>query len=330
MKINAAVYPDFVRNAFITWRKGYDSIDLVAKQLYDVSENNLLNTEVSSLDNFTFAREVDEGDDFFEENPSQNYNKTMVKYRVALKATITWHMRKYDKYREIKRALMTLGSAASQRMELDLTHRFTFANNTAYTNMDGRSVATVVGDGLALASTAHTVTESSTTFRTRIVNNPAFSRSGLEAGEKLFATQMIDSNGKKVVNKPDTIVSTNDPATENTIREFLKSTASPTVSNSGVVNVYEAKYRHISLPYLATDNKGDQDSTKEKMWFLMNLAHTDAILEISEMPHMLAPSPGGNGEDFDNDDWKFKASAAYGIEISDPKFCVLSLGDGTA
>ena len=330
MKINVSTFNDMVKLGEVLWRKGYERVNLVAKQVYDVRQSNLLTTEHSSMDGFTFARRKEEGDDYFQENPTQNYAKTMTKYRVGKQATITWEMRKYDKYREISRVLMGLGADSAQRMELDLTHRLTFATATAYTDFDGISVTTTVGDGLALLSTAHTVTGSSTTFRNRVANNPAFSRSGLEAAETLFATQMIDSNASKIVVRPDTIITAQDPSTENTVREFLNSTASLATSNSGNVNVYQGKYRHLVLPYLATTSTGARDSTKEALWYLAALSHTDAVLEISEMPHMIAPSPGGNGEDFDNDDWKFKGSAAYGIEIIDPKWIVGSTGDASS
>jgi len=327
MKINTQNFNDMVKLGEVLWRKGYERVGLVAKQLYDVSSNSLLKTEHSSMDGFSFAKRKGESDDYFQENPTQNYAKTMTKYRVGLKATITWEMRKYDKYREISRVLSGLGAASAQRMELDLTHRLTFATATSYTDQDGITVATTVGDGLALLHAAHTVKGSSTTYRNRIANNPAFSRSGLEAGELLAASQMIDSKGNKIVVNLDTIITSQDPSTVNTVKEFLQSTGSLATSNSGNVNVYKGKYRHLVLPYLATTNTGARDSSKEAYWFLASLAHTDAILEISEMPHMIAPSPGGNGEDFDNDDWMFKSSAAYGIIISDPKWIIGSSGD---
>lgn len=330
MKINTQNFNDMVKLGNVLWRRGYERVGLIAKQLYDVSASNLLITEHSSLDGFTFAKRKGEGDDYVQENPVQNYSKTLTKYRVGLEATITWEMRKYDKYREISRVLNGLGQASAQRMELDLTHRFTFATATSYVDQDGITVSTTVGDGLALASSVHTVNGSSTTFRNQVANNPAFSRSGLEAAETLFASQMIDSSGNKIVVNPDTIVTSQDPSTVNTVKEFLNSTASLETSNSGNVNVYKSKYRHIVLPYLATTNTGARNADKEKMWLLADLSHTDAILEISEMPHMIAPSPGKNSEDFNNDDWMFKSSAAYGIEISDPKFVVVSLGDATS
>jgi len=70
---------------------------MVAKQLYDVRASQQETSEHSALDGFTFARKVTEGDNFYQENPTQNYSKTMRKYRIAIEAVITWHMRTYDR-----------------------------------------------------------------------------------------------------------------------------------------------------------------------------------------------------------------------------------------
>lgn len=331
MKINLSNFNDFVKNAQVMWRKGYERVPMRAKALYEVVNNQLYVTEHSSLDGFTYARRKDEGDVYFQENPTQNYSKTITKYRVGLTATITWEMRTYDKYREIKRTLTNLGEATAQKMELDLTHRFTFGAVTSYVDMDGITVPTTVGDGNQLFYATHTVPGSATTFSNVVPSNPIFSRAGLEAAETLFTSQLIDSAGNKVVSMPDTIITTDDPNTVNTVLEFLKSTARPDATqanpyNSGTENVYKAKYRHIVLPLLATTASGAFDTNKKKYWMLANVSHTDAIVEISENPHIVSPTPGSNAEDFDNDDWKFKSSAAYGMEITDPKWIVLSTG----
>lgn len=330
MKITTANYPDFVRNAVITWRKGYERVPLTVKQLYEVIYNEQLNTEHGSMDGFTFAHRKPEGDNYYKAAPSENYTKTLQKYRIGLEAEITWEMRKYDKYREINKALMSLGEATSQKMELDLTHRFTFGDSTSYVDMDGETISTVVGDGFQLFYSAHIVPDSSTTYRNRLANNPVFSRGGLEAAETLFAVQMIDAAGNKIVIKPDTIISTDDPNTCNTIAELLNSMGSPEGAHAGVDNVYKSKYKHIILPYLASTATGARDTTKEKMWMLACVAHTDAICEVSEMPHLISPTPGANSEDFENDDWKFKSAAALAIEIIDPRWIAMSSGDGVA
>lgn len=329
-KISTANYNDFVKNATVKWREGYDGVLAVAKQLYDVSSNEVSDTEHSSMDAFGFARRKTQGDNFFKSAPTQNYSKTITKYRIGEIAEITWDMRKYDRYREMSKALKKLGRTTRDRLELDLTHRFTFGLDTSYTDLDGVTVTTTVGDGYQLFYTAHTVNGSSTTYRNRIANNPSFTKGGLEAAELLYSSQMIDSAGKKVTIRPDTIVTGDDPTIGNTVREYLNSVADPTSANSGVANEYRSKYKHIVLPYLATDNEGAYNASKKDYWMLAAVAHTDAVLEISEMPHMIAPSPGSNSEDFDNDDWKFKSSAAYGLEITDPKWIVMSDGLGTA
>lgn len=314
----------------MSWRKGYERVPMRAKQLYEVINNQLYVTEHSSMDGFTYARKKAEGDNYYQENPTQNYSKTITKYRVGLEATITFEMRLYDKYREMNRVLTGLGESTAQKMELDLTHRFTFGTVASYVDMDGDTVATTVGDGFQLFYASHTVPGSATTFRNIVANNPIFSKGGLEAAETLFTSQLIDASGNKIVSMPDTIITTDDPNTTNNVLEYLKSTAAPLTSNSGVENVYKSKYNHIVLPLLATTATGAYDSTKAKYWMLANVAHTDAICEVSENPHLVSPTPGSNAEDFENDDWRFKSSASYGIEITDPKFIVLSAGNGAA
>lgn len=180
-------------------------------------------------------------------------------------------------------------------------------------------------------STAHTVTGSSTTFRNRILNNPALSRGGLEAGELLFATQMINMAGEKIRPRPDTLVIADNPVYENIALEYLRSVGAPDSANAGVTNVYKAKYTLLVMPDLATTATGARDTTKEAYWFLACTKDSSALCEISEEPHMIAPAApsGTNAEEFDNDNWKFKSSAAYGIEIVGAQWIVGSLGDGT-
>ena len=136
-KINSTTFNDFVKNPKVSWRQGFERVPLLAKQLYDVRASDELTTDHSSMDGFSFARRKTEGDNYYQQNPVQNYSKTMTKYRVGLEAVITWEMRKYDKYREMSRVLSGLGEEVAQRMEIDLTHRLTFATSTSYVDMDG-------------------------------------------------------------------------------------------------------------------------------------------------------------------------------------------------
>ncbi len=237
--------------------------------------------------------------------------------------TVTWEMRKFDKYREIIKKMRGLGESTAQRMELDCTHQFTFGMSaTSYTNQDGETISTATGDGLQIFSDSHTITGSSTTYDNLITG--AFSRTALEDAEGKFV-QMVNNNDTKIVVKPDTIVTTDDPALINSVKEFLGSDKNPDSANQAT-NVYKGKYKHVVLPYLSTDANGAYNSSIKNYWMLLDSKHTDAIMEISENPTFKAAKPGSNSEDFETDDWKFKSSSTYDIGVLDSKFAVGSTG----
>ena len=320
MPILTTQFNDLVKNALVQWREEYESVEKAARQLYDILPNENFTSEHSHIDSPGFARRKNEGGSYVVGSPRQGYTLNLTKSRVGLTESVTWEMRKYDKYREIEKKMRGLGESTAQRIELDLTHLFTFGlQGTSYTNMDGETVNTVTGDGLQIFSDSHTITGSSTTVD-NYGGTAALNRTNLEAAERLFKN-MVNMNDVKVVPKPDTIITSDDPAVVNVVKEFLNSTEAPDTAERAT-NVYKAKYKHIELPFLATSNVGAPSSTGRYYWVLADLKHKDAILEFSEMPTFTAPNAGGNGEDFDTDDWKFKSSASYAYGILDYKWLV--------
>lgn len=320
MPILTTQFNDLVRNATISWREGYGSVPEAARQLYDISSNDLKITDFAQIDSSGFAKRKDEGDAYAVSNPRQGYSLTLTKTRIGIIRSVTWEMRKYDKYREIMRLMNSLGQQTANRIELDLTHMFTFGlQGSSYVNMDGETVNTVTGDGVQLFSDSHTITKDSTNVD-NYNGTTSFSRTGLEAAERLFRN-MVDNNGVKVTPNPDTIITSDDPAMVNAVSEFLNSTLVPDGSDNAV-NTYKAKYKHVILPLLATDNLGAPSATGRYYWMLADSKHKDAICEFSEMPTFVSASPGQNGEDFDTDDWKFKSSASYAYGVLDFKWIV--------
>jgi hypothetical protein len=213
------------------------------------------------------------------------------------------------KYREIEKKMRGLGEATANRIELDLTHLFTFGlQGSTYVNMDGETVNCVTGDAVQIFSNSHTITGGSTNVDNYNGTN-AFNRTNLEAAERLF-TNMVNNLDKKVTPKPDTIITGDDPAMINMVAEFMKSVKAPDTAENAI-NVYSNKYKHIVLPYLASTNLGASTSTGRYYWMLADMKRKDAILEFSENPTFITPNPGGNGEDWDTDDWNFKSSASW-------------------
>ena len=335
LDLSTVSLPDFVRNAEITWKRGADSFTSVLRTSGLVKEinvpNNTGNTrEFSSIDLELYAKVKNEREQAAFARSQQGYSKIGTLYRVAQAQVITYEMRTQGKYREIQSMLLDIMPNAMRRMELDLSHRITVATATSYTDMDGRTVDVTVGDTLALASTSHTVRGSATTFRNRLANNPQASRGAIEAMEKMRVENSINQLGQKVPVSDDIIWSTDDPNTVNTIRETLRATSTVEIgANTGVPNVYNAKYKHVVLPLVATDKDGNVDSTKAKYWGTASSRNSSFMLGVHETPHVIPPTVG-DGTSVLTGDWTLSCMAGYMIVIPDPAWFGISTGDGTA
>lgn len=335
MDLSTINLSDFVRNAEIVWLKGKDSYMPVMRRSGMVREvsipNNTGNTrEFSEIDLEQYAKFKGERDEAKYAKVQQGYSKVGTLYRVAFAEAVTYEMRTQGKYLDVQQRLLNLLPTAMRRMELDLQHRITFATATTYTDMDGRTVDTAVGDTKALAVTDHAVRGSSTTFRNRLANNPQVSRGALEGMEKMRVENSINQFGQKVPVNDDILWTTDDPNTINTVRELLQSTASTeSGANDGVQNVYRAKYRHVVLPLVATDKDGNVDSTKAKYWGLAASMRSALYLGVHEEPHVI-PATEGDGKNVLTDDWIMNVRAGYMIVVPAAAWFSLSTGDATA
>lgn len=335
MELNIATLPDFVRNAEILFMKGLDAVPMAARQSgmfrMDPLPDHMGNTkEYSEIDLEEYADIKGEGDQASRARVQQGYSKIGTLYRVSKDIGITYEMRHYNKYIDVIARLTNLGKLAAKRMELDLSHRITFATETSYVSKEGITIDVSTGDTLALASTVHTVRGSSVTFRTRLANNPLFSKGGLEGMEQMIIENSINQFGEKITIPYDIIWSTDDANTKNTIQEYLKSTASPDALNAGVINVNQGKYRHVILPRVATTASGAVDSTKAKYWGLASSENSQAFLAVNEEPHLKETSSNGANTEFSTEDWNMGCAAGYFIVIPGARWFAFSSGDGTA
>lgn len=299
----------------------------------DLSAHSGDSKRYTEIDPETFAREKPEGEDAVEATVQYGYEKDMNARRFAREINITWEMRRYNKKPEVVGELTSLSQFIPNRMELDLTHRITFMTATSFTDMDGVSVTTTVGDGLALVSAVHTLRGTSTTFSNVITGNPTFSKGGLEVAELQANTQILSHFGERRVLKFNTIFTSDDPTTCNDVDQFLNSVSDVDQNNPSVKNVYYKKYTHVMLPYLATTAAGVYDSTKAKYWGLVaagqGIKGWQAYLGIFESANLKVPAAGNNGEDFSSDDWKYGCRGSRGIVTVSPRGFLGSTGLGS-
>ena len=335
MELNSISLNDFVKLANVIFGRELMSLGMEARQsglflVDNIPQNSGNIREYTEIDLEEYAKVKAQGDQASRAKIQQGYSKFLTSYRVANDIGITYEMRTQNKYPEVVRRLTNLARLAVNRMELDLTHRISFGTATSYTDMDGRTVDTTVGDTYQLFYTAHTVKGSSTTFRNRLAGNPRLSRGAIEAMERLVVEETINQFGQKMTIPFDVLWMSDDPNSINTAMEYLKSIGSPDFTNSAVTNVYKGKYRLCILPRIATDANGNVDSTKRYYWGLASTQHSTAHLGVWEEPHLKVPTDLNAGEEFSTDDWNFGVRAGYGIAIVNANWIKMSSGDGTA
>jgi len=335
MELNTATLGDFVKLAAVLWQKGFDSVPQVMQgsglfKSMPIPAMTGNTREFSEIDSQEYAKEKPQGDQAERAQVQQGYSATMTSKRVALDIGITYEHRTQNKYPEITEQLTGSGKQVSNRMDIDMAHRISFATATTYVNMDGRTVDIAVGDTLALASTAHTLRGSSTTYRNILANNPRLSKGALEAIERLAVEETFNQFGEKMTMSFDILWTTDDPNTVNTAREYLQSTADVEGAHSGIKNVYMSKYRHVVLPRVATDNVGSPDTDKRYYWGIASSAMTTAKIGIWEAPRLKVPANLNAGEEFSTDDWNFGVRGGYGIVIISAAWFKISKGNGDA
>lgn len=299
----------------------------VAEQLFikdTIGQGKGDSKRYDEVDTETFGRNMAEGEDAHKVSVALGYNKTMYMKRVAAEIDITWKMRFTGKDQDIKNKITSLNHYCPERSELDLTHVFTFATSTAYTDMDGESVDVTGGDAYQLVYATHPCKyNSSVTWRNRVANDPVFSTGALQAAETLASTNIVNNFGQTRDLNFNAIISGKDPETVRNIRKLLESTADIDQANPGVKNTYSG-YSHIVLPKLATDANGAYDSTKRRWWGLVAVGQLQAYYGIWEENNLKVPTAGGNGEDIHNDNWTYGARKAYGRCVVSARGLIMS------
>jgi len=303
----------------------------VAKQLFMTDTMGVGEGELKLLqeyDTTTYAKAKAQGVDAKKASFGIGYYITIRAKRIGLESEITWEMRRYNKKQEVMASIQSLPYFCPQRVELDLTHILTFCSSTSMVDMDGNTRDLTVGDGLALASSVHTLKFSTLTYSNRLTGDPLFSKGALELAELLTTTDIISNFGEKRVMDFNTIVTGNNPTVVNAVKQFLRSVSDNTQNNPGVINVNQDKYRHVILSQLATTATGAIDATKKNWWFLLaigaGLRGWQAWYIEWEAMNMI-PSTSGNGQDVHKDVWYYNVRQAYNTGVVSGRGFIASL-----
>ena len=324
--LSALTFSEFTDLVRKNWVYTREHIARNARQLYIedmVGAGNGSTKRYDEVDVETYADVKVEGADSKKAKVGVGYNVTMTARTFSKEIDITLEMRNDNRDAEVGTYLRNLSEFCDNRQDLDLTHRFTFADATSYTDKNGATVTTTVGDALALLSAAHTLAFSSTTYNNIVTGAPAFSESALESALLIAATQVYSNFAEKRNMNFNTIVSGDDPSTVRTIRQVLESTADVDAVQEGVKNVYMGRFRHVILPNLATTAAGAYNSAKRRWWFLVAAGQGvngwQGYFGSWISPTLLTPNDSNAGMDIHNFNWTYSAYCRYGVATVSPK-----------
>jgi len=240
--------------------------------------------------------------------------------RIGLEVEVTEESRSiFDKYAQVMSDLLSLAYFNQNRVELMGTHLFTFGTSSSYTDMDGDTVTTTVGDGNPLFYATHALKFSTTTYSNRVSGDPLFSKGSMELARKLIVTDILDNFGRKRMMRFNTIITTDNPTLIDGVKQYLRSTSDNTQANPAVINVaQDYSWKHVVLRQLATTALGLPDSTKMNWWGIAAIQQGNMGLQARfvewEGSHMI-PSSTGNGQDVQKDVWYFntRQTIQFGI-----------------
>ncbi len=303
--LNTVSFEEFSDNVNRIWKTHMDMVQPVARQLFNIDPDTGGTVKTyAEYDGETFSDDMPEGVDVSKAKEGTGYKKTVNLERFGKEIDITYIMRTRNKVGDVVNRLTALRHFMPQREELNLTHRLSFATSTSYTNKNGRSVDVSMGDGFALAYSAHTLAGSSATYRNRVSGDPLFSAGGLESALELSVSDILSNLGEKRIVNFNVVFSTDDPSTCHEIARVLKSVSDVTQNNSGVINPLMGSLRHVKLPYLATTATGARDSTKRKWWGIVAAGQGEAGWQsyycVAESPNLKTPY-----QDPHNDNWSY-------------------------
>lgn len=329
MELNTFTLSDFTSLFNIIWIDNQESLPMPARnsgiwRFIPVADNTGDSRRMSEMDLEEYAHRKAQGAQGERAIYQRGYTKDLTTERVALDVGVTVEMRKQNKYPEVLQMLTNLSERPSNRIELDLSHRISFATATSYVNMDGETVDITGGDSLSWAHTAHTVRGSTATYRNRLQNNPAISKGSIEALRRMVKENTINQFGQKKTVNHDILWTTDDEVDMNVVQELLFSTGNVDYSNSAIKNPLQSKYRHVVLPRVATDAVGAVDTTKRHYWGSASSMLTTAYLGVWEEPHNLPFWDSTDG----SENMMTGVRAGYGICHVTGRGFALSTGDG--
>lgn len=334
---NTVSLSDLTSNVIIAFQKGYAEMDGMyddPREIFEVHDIGGGNRDTFTVEEHVTvrspARAVAQGQNFPAIPFAPGYFKTITSSRIASTSEYTWQLDHHTPYKDqVLEWYKDTGWNLHTRLWLDLSNFLSFFSSTSYTNLDGNSVDVSTGDGNPIAYSAHTLTNSTTTFRTRLAGNPILTTAAVEQAMTNFAQQCIGNNGDRLMLMGDALITTSNQQQYHRALQIVRSMAPVTAPNSGVYNPLRNALRVLRYFYFDSLATGLVDTTKSEYWALVDTKNPGGVIYVTEQPNVMVPTLNNGGIQWLNDNRTIRGTACYVITWLNPRNIQASTGDGT-
>ena len=284
------------------------------ERLFNVSSSSALYNEYMAYAGLSEAPLVEEGGTYTEDAIVPTYGTTLTQKKYGFLVPVSYELGKFQ-FDKIAGKVQTAARALVRKYEGLASDVLNNAFSTSYTSF---------GDGLPLASTAHTSASGGSNQSNASATGITLTEANLETGIVAMREQ-LDDRGNMVDIVPNKIIVP--PALE---KEALIITKSDKRSDSADndANVYKMReYTGGMLDVIVWDYIGAAAGGSDTAWFLADSAHNKMMWEWSEKP-MIEKLSDAVGAKNDIMYWKARFMAAYGW--ADFRGFWASKGDGAA
>lgn len=300
---SAAGFANFVSNVAIKFLKEIElSPPDMVRAMYTMVPWRRESGELVTFDAYAlpkYAQRIDENEGYPLLNVQEGDSLSKYQIQYGAKMDYTVRMEQFDKLELASSFVSKMIDAIYSTIDLELTHQiFTYADSATYTPKNKPAVNISCGDGLALASAAHTVQGTgSTTYSNLLSGGGALSISNLTTLIQQMQQNTVNEKGDLCPFRPDTLVIAGDAFMKKKAREILGSPLGPE-NNNNAVNVYATPndfgMKLVVLNRGFENGVGTYDSTKRYRWGLMDSRYKESFQYMVSSDPKLRLSQGSS------------------------------------
>lgn len=293
--------------------------EMKGNKVFNVFDTNRRTFDHLVLHGMSGIREVTPGQDLPNITSEQGDSITWTQRYFGGKVSITKEMRKFDLYNQMESLVRSVATDAFEKIDQSLADALLYGWSTSYTDVYGKSIASVCTDGLALFSTAHTNNLNSTTFANIITANPVLSRTAIITAINQGLTHKDPSGVSRPVRLDTLIVA---PANWDLAMRICNSELLPGSGNNDY-NPLKGKIKNIIVwERLQTRSDGTDTSA---YWFMIDSKKVGESLNclFSERPSLDAPD-----QVYVNKNWDYTCDFFYTVGLGYPAYVFGSNASG--